>query len=160
MSAHAICQSLSRSTSGAAKTCSASRTQVMLSSRIRSRNLAIEKVTMIPDGVGDPARLEQDVLGLLGPVDRRDHRLDQVVADRAAHAAVREADHVALDADDELGVDVDRSEVVDEHRNAQAVVPVQDAVQERGLACAQEARENGQRDGRGDVVAAPVEAPG
>ena len=27
-----------------------------------------------------------------------DHRLDQVVPDRAAHAAVREADHVALDA--------------------------------------------------------------
>ncbi len=54
MSAHAICQSLSRSTSGAAKTCSASTTHVMLSSRIRSRNLAIENVTMIPEGSATP----------------------------------------------------------------------------------------------------------
>ena len=54
MSAHAICQSFSRSTSGAANTCSASSTQVMLSRRIRSRNLAIENVTMSPDGSATP----------------------------------------------------------------------------------------------------------
>ena len=55
--------------------------------------------------------------------------------------------HVALDADDELGIDVDRAEVVHQHGDPEAVIAGQDAVQQRRLAGAEEAGQDGQRDG-------------
>jgi hypothetical protein len=44
---------------------------------------------------------------------------------------------IVFDADDQLGVDVYRAEVVDQHRHAQAVVAVQDPVEQRRLSRAE-----------------------
>ena len=54
---------------------------------------------------------------------------------------------LAFDADHELGIDVDRTEVVHQHRDPQAVVVGQDAVQQRRLAGAKKAGQDGQRNG-------------
>ena len=102
-----------------------------------------------PGRLGDAARLEQDVLGPLGPLDDLDHGLGEVVADRAADAAVGEADHVALDIDHEVGIDVDRAEVVDQDADPHPVVPVEDAVEQGRLAGAEEAGEHGHRGAPG-----------
>ena len=75
------------------------------------------------------------------------HCSGQIVADVAADAAVGEIDDVAIvfNADDELGIDVDGTEVVHQHRDAQAVIAGQDAVQQRRLASAKKAGQDGQR---------------
>jgi len=52
---------------------------------------------------------------------------------------------LAFDADHELGIDVDRTEVVHQHRDAQAVVAGQDVVQQRRLAGAKKPGQDGQR---------------
>jgi hypothetical protein len=49
--------------------------------------------------------------------------------------------------DDELGVDVDRAEVVHQHRDPQAVVAREDAIQQRRLAGAEESGEDRERRG-------------
>ena len=53
----------------------------------------------------------------------------------------------ALDNNDEVGIDVDRAEIIHEHRDAEAVIAVEDAVEQRGLSRAKEAGED--RDGNG-----------
>ena len=104
-----------------------------------------------PGRLRDAARLEQDELGPLGPLDDVDHGLGEVVADRAADAAVGEADHVvALDVDHEIGIDVDRAEVVDQDADPHPVVSVEDAVEQGRLAGAEEAGEHGH--GRATVL--------
>ena len=102
-----------------------------------------------PGRLGDAARLQQDVLGPLGPLDDLDHGLGEVVADRAADAAVGEADHVALDIDHEVGIDVDRAEVVDQDADPHPVVAVEDAVEQGRLAGAEETGEHGHRGALG-----------
>ncbi len=99
--------------------------------------------------VGHSAGLEQDVFGLLGTRHHLRHRGDQIVADVAADAAVGEIDDVplAFDADHEFGVDVDRAEVVHQDRDPQAVIARQNAIQQRRLAGAEKAGQDGQRDG-------------
>jgi hypothetical protein len=90
--------------------------------------------TVRREGDGDAGRLghaagfEQDVFGPLGPVDRLDHRIDEIIADGATDAVVGEADDVAFNGDDEVSINLDGAKVVDEHRHAQPVVAGQDAV--------------------------------
>ena len=57
-------------------------------------------------------------------------RVDEVVTNFAAHAAVGEVDGVFLDPRNELGVDVDCAKIVDKHADPQAVLPAEDAVQQ------------------------------
>ena len=98
-------------------------------------------------GVGHSAGLEQDVFGLFGTSHELGHRSGQIVADVAADAAVGEIDDVpvVLHSDDEFSVDVDRTKVVHQHRDAKAVIAGQDAVQQRRLAGAKKAGQDGQR---------------
>ena len=147
MSAKATWRSFSSIISGAAKICSASTTHMMLSSLMRSRMDVVHERQRNAGGVGDSAGLEQDVFGLLGTSHEFGHCSGQIVADVAADAAVGEIDDVAIvfNSDDELGIDVDGTEVVHQHRDAQAVIAGQDAVQQRRLASAKKAGQNGQR---------------
>ena len=76
----------------------------------------------------------------------------EVVADLAADAAVGEADHVAVHPDDKFGVDIDRAEVVDEDPDAQAVIPGQDAIEQRRLSRPEKAGQDRDRNGLAVVV--------
>src|SRR5208283_3237933 len=99
------------------------------------------------DDAVEPDAVPQDVFNGLGARQQGDNRLDQVVPNLAAHAAVSQADHVIVHAHDEFGVDVDRAKVVDQDANTQTVIPSQDAIQQRGLSCPEKASQN--RDGNG-----------
>ena len=105
-----------------------------------------------PGGIGDATGFEQDVFDGFWAGEQRGDRLDQVVADLAADAAVGEAHHVAVDPDDELGVDIDRAEVVDEDSDAQAVIPGQDAIQQRRLSRPEKAGQDRDRNSLAVVV--------
>ena len=99
-----------------------------------------------PGGIGDAAGFQQDVLDGLRACEQGNDRLDEVVANLAADAAIGQADHVAVNADDELGVDIDRAEVVDEDSHAQAVTARQDAIQQRRLSRPEKAGQNRDRN--------------
>ena len=96
-------------------------------------------------GIGDATGFKEDIFDCLRSREQRDDRVDEVVSNLAADAAVGEADHVALHPDDEFGVDIDRAEVVDEDAYAEAVVPREDAIEQRRLSCPEKARQD--RDG-------------
>jgi hypothetical protein len=98
--------------------------------------------------LGDAACFEHDVFRSLHPFDRAMDGPEQVVTDVAANASVGEADDVAaaLDAEHEFSVDVDRAEVVYQHGHAQAVIALQNAVEEGRLAGAKKAGEDGDGD--------------
>ncbi len=98
-------------------------------------------------GIGDAAGFEDDVVDGVFAGEKALEGEDEVVADLAADAAVAEADGVRFDAVDEVGVDVDGSEVVDEDADAEAVVAVEDAVEESRFSGAEEAGEEGDGDG-------------
>ena len=72
---------------------------------------------------------------------------DQVAAHRAADAAVVHLEHFFVGADDQVVVDADLAELVDDHGVALAVVLGEDAVEQRGLAGAEVAGEDGDGDG-------------
>ena len=101
--------------------------------------------------LGDPRRLDEHVVEAALRRERRERR-EQVLAQRAADAAVRELDHLLLlvqhaAAAHELSVDVDARHVVDDHGDPPARAVVQQVVEQRRLPRAEEAREHrhGQR---------------
>mmetsp|Transcript_25467 Transcript_25467/g.81464 ORF Transcript_25467/g.81464 Transcript_25467/m.81464 type:complete len:623 (+) Transcript_25467:165-2033(+) len=99
----------------------------------------------------DARRLDKDVVeAALGR--ERGERGEQVLAQRAADAAVRELDHLLLLLENaslphQLGVDVDRGHIVDHHRDAVALAVVEHVVEQRRLAGSEEAGQDrhGQR---------------
>src|SRR5208337_4164726 len=72
--------------------------------------------------IGNPTGFEQDVFDGLWACEQSDHRLDEVVANLAADAAVGQADYTIVHAYDEFGVDIDGAKVVDEDSHAQAMI--------------------------------------
>ncbi len=66
--------------------------------------------------------------------------------DGATDAAVVHLEHFLVGVDEQLRVDADLAELVDDHGIALAVVLGEDAVEERGLAGAEEAGEHGHRN--------------
>src|SRR3990172_7149056 len=98
-------------------------------------------------GVGHAGGLDDDAVELERTLAAPDLQvaedLDQVAAHRAADAAVVHLDDLLLAVFDDLAVDADLAELVLDHRDALAVVLLEDAVEQRGLARAEKARENG-----------------
>ena len=94
-------------------------------------------------GIGEAGRLDDDrvepALALHQPLDDA----DEVAAHRAADAAVVHLEHFLVRADDEFVVDADLAELVDDDRVALAVRLAQDAVEQRRLAGAEIAGEDG-----------------
>ena len=76
-------------------------------------------------------------------------RRDQVAAHGAAQAAGAEQDHPLIDRLDQQVVEPDLAELVDDHHRVGERRIAEEAVQQRGLARAEEAREHGERDRRG-----------
>ena len=97
--------------------------------------------------LGDPGGLEDHVIGRRPPHDVGD-ALPEVVldVDLAAHAAAGELEDVTAATEDQLGIDRDPTELVDEHRELLAVLGTQHAIERGGLAGAEPAREDRERD--------------
>ena len=96
----------------------------------------------------DAAGLDQEVRDA-SPVQKRERRFPQLGAGSAADAAIRQLQDVAFAQHGP--VDADLAELVDQHAEAVAAPAAQEAVDERGLAAAEEARDEQQRC-RGDLV--------
>ena len=77
------------------------------------------------DRVRYTAGLDNDVLRRVLPPQQFQRRLQQVAANRAADAAVRQIDRFTFDTDHQLCVNVDRPKIVHQRRNLQTVVAVQ-----------------------------------
>ena len=94
-------------------------------------------------GVGQAGRLDQDVVELVPPLHQVAEDADQVAADGAADAAVVHLEDLFLGADDEVLIDADLAELVLDDGDPLAVLGGQDVVEQRGLAGAEEAGEDG-----------------
>ncbi|MGY4301953.1 hypothetical protein ACVWXN_010048 [Bradyrhizobium sp. i1.4.4] len=100
-------------------------------------------------GIGDAAGLDDDIFGLrIAPKQRRE-RAQEIAFERAADAAIGEADHAVARTRDQLRVNVDRAEIVDDCRDTPSLRVRQQMVDDRGLARPQKTRhqENGDRHG-------------
>ena len=116
------------------------------------RQLRLKKGIQNRNRIGNAAQLDEQVLGSLGPPQQPEAGPDQVVADGAADAAVGEVDRVALNPDDEFGVDIDRTEVVDENRDAHAVVAAQDVIEQCRFAGSEKPGNQGHGDTETDFA--------
>ncbi len=99
-------------------------------------------------GVGQAGRLDEDVVELVAPLHQVAEDADEVAADGAADAAVVHLEDLFLGADDELLIDADLAELVLDDGDALAVLLGEDVVEQRGLAGAEEAGEDGDGDAR------------
>mmetsp|Transcript_182470 Transcript_182470/g.444150 ORF Transcript_182470/g.444150 Transcript_182470/m.444150 type:complete len:467 (-) Transcript_182470:8-1408(-) len=115
--------------------------------------------------LGDARALDDQVLEAALERQRAD-ALDQVLAERAADAAVVELHHLVSallqlhPVLQQLRVDVDGRHVVDQHGDAHALPVVQQVRQQRRLACAEEAAQHGDGQLLGAVGCAGAEAGG
>jgi hypothetical protein len=82
----------------------------------------------------------------LRAIEDAQHRLHQATCQRAADASVGKTDRVAIGSFDQVGIDLQCAEVVDQHRNAEPVGVAQEVVHQRGLAGAQVATDDGDRN--------------
>jgi len=98
------------------------------------------------DRVRHAARLDHQQVGPHITRADLDERLHQLAADRTAHAAVLQPDHVVAAFANQRCVDIDRAEIVDEYRGAPAIRVGQQRVDHRGLARAEIAADDGKRN--------------
>ena len=112
---------------------------------------------------GEAGGLDDDVVGPVGAGQQRLHGGDELVGDGAADAAVAQLDHVLLAAGlvaaagEDVLVDAEFAELVDDERDALALGVGEQVADQRGLAGAEEAGD----DGDGDLFAhacAPLRA--
>ncbi|KEH10251.1 hypothetical protein GY14_07185 [Delftia tsuruhatensis] len=96
-------------------------------------------------GVGDAAGLDHHGVEALALLQHADQGHGQVIADLAAHAAIGQRDGVAAVVLDQACIDVERAEVVDQHGQPLAIRMAQPVVEQRGLAGAQEAADDRER---------------
>ena len=114
-------------------------------------------------GIGDSRGLDHDLVEVhpgLGQAHLAQEEpvepVHQIALGRAAYAAVGELQHVLVGAGDEVAVDPDLAELVDDDRDLAGIGRAEEPVDERGLAGAEEARQ--QRDGDALVDRAIVDA--
>ena len=98
--------------------------------------------------IGEAGGLDQHVVELVPALHELAEDPDEVAPDGAAEAPVVHLEDLLVGLDDEFVVDADLAEFVLDHGDALAVVGGQDAVQERRLAGAEKAGEDGHRDAR------------
>ena len=97
-------------------------------------------------GIGQPGRLDQDVVELVLPLHQVAEDADQVAAHGAADAAVVHLEDLFLGVDDELLIDADLAELVLDDGDPLAVLGGQDAVEQGRLARAEEAGQHRDRN--------------
>ena len=100
-------------------------------------------------GVGEAGGLYEDAVEGLLALHEAAEDADEIAADGAADAAVVHLEEFFVGLDDELVVHADLAEFVFDHGEFLAVLFGEDAVEERGFAGAEEAGEDGDRNGHG-----------
>ena len=98
--------------------------------------------------IGNARSLHDDGVELALALHQAFENAHEVAAHRAADAAVVHFEYFLVRADDQVVVDADLPELVDDHGVFLAVIFRQDTIQQRGLACAEIAREHGHGDFR------------
>ena len=97
-------------------------------------------------GIGEACGLDDDPVELLAPLHEAGDDADEVPAHGAADAAVVHFEDLFVGIDDEVVIHAKLSELVDDDRIFTAVLLRQDAVEQRRLAGAQIAGEDGDRN--------------
>ena len=128
--------------------------EVVQARNVVERNVSglVAKGECLRDGqrLRDARRLDEHVVEALLRREGRERR-EQVLAQRAADAAIRELDHLLLllhqatATAHELRIDVDRRHVVHNHCDAHTLAIAEHVVEQRRLACTEEAREHRHR---------------
>src|SRR5699024_497248 len=99
-------------------------------------------------GLADPADLDEDVRhrgrGSTDAFDRGGHSVREVAAD----APIGDLAGPSVVAGDDLRIDVARAEVVDDDCDALTVGPIEDLVEQSGLACPEVGADDCQLDHR------------
>ena len=114
---------------------------------LRREFLVVEEARGYRRRVGQAAGLDQDVIELIAALEKFAEHLDEVIAhiDKAADAAVGESEDFLFGFFDQVGINRDFTELVFDHRDAIAVALAQNVIEQRGLACAEKAGEDGDR---------------
>ena len=100
-------------------------------------------------GQGEARGLDHDVLGRVGAVEQLPHGRHEIIGHGAADAAIGQFDDVLLAAGriaaalQDLAVDAHVAELVDDQRDAAALGVLQHVADQRGLAGAEEAGDDG-----------------
>ena len=114
-----------------------------IESRVLLHVLVDEKSLRHRRRVGQPRGLDDDGVELALALHQAVENANEVAAHGAADAAIVHLEHFLVGADDEVVVDADLAEFVDDDGVFLAVVFRQDAVEQRGLAGAEIARQHG-----------------
>ena len=99
--------------------------------------------------IGEPRRfaraagLNQNMIGWRIDSGKLLQLLQRVVLQLAAGAAIGQRDGVAIMFGNQTGIDIHRAEIIDQHSQALSMRARQKPIDERRLACAQIAAENG-----------------
>jgi len=72
--------------------------------------------------------LDHEVIDSFGALQYPERRIDEVVVERAADAAIAELDHVVVGGDDQIAIDPDLADLVDDDPDPQPVPARQDVV--------------------------------
>src|SRR5258707_3759925 len=94
-------------------------------------------------GIGEPGGLQHDAIELVSTRDQITENADQVAAHGAADASVIHLENLFFGIDHQFLVDADFTELILDDGDALTVAVVEDAIQKRGLAGAQESGQYG-----------------
>ena len=93
--------------------------------------------------IRDPARLDNKVMDPSITVENAKDRIEEIVVDRTADAAVFQFHHVVGSGDDQVAVDADLAELVDDDGGAQALLVGEYVLDQCRLAATEEASDHG-----------------
>ena len=98
--------------------------------------------------IGEPGGLDHEVVDPAVTGENPEDRIDEIVVDRAADAAVFQLHHVVVGGDDQLAVDAEFAELVDDDGGAQSVLVGEDVLHQRGFSAAEKAGDDGHGQAR------------
>ena len=108
----------------------------------------MKKVCATGPGVGEAGRFDQDAVEAILAFHQPAEDADEITADAAADAAVVHLKNLLVALDHELVIDPDLPELVLDHGQLAAMLLGKDAIEQGGLAGAEEVGEDGDRNGR------------
>ena len=98
--------------------------------------------------IGEPGGLDHEVVDPAVTGKNPEDRIDEIVVDRAADAAVFQLHHVVVGGDDQLAVDAEFAELVDDDGGAQSVLVGENVLHQRGFSAAEKAGDDGHGQAR------------
>ena len=109
--------------------------------------VAAQKCHRNGQGIGQTCGFDHQVIDRFGALQNSVDGLEQFAVDRATDAAVAQLHHVVAGGHDEVVVDTDLAKFVDQHSRFEALLIVENVVEQGGFACPQKAGQDGHRHG-------------